>query len=127
MVMTKRLLIAAFLVALLLVAAADAYKSVKELKPQTEQDAHEHHMLHARHRKRELPRDKTHHEEMVAKLNHPERVLSRAYHHKVGPEYPDVHPEIHRHSYKVPARFDSNGDHIPDEIHDEQIHSLHQR
>ena len=119
--------IATLLVLGCLLAAADAYKSVKELKPQTEQEAHEHHMLHHRHQKREQPREKTHHEEQWAKHGHPERVLSRSYHHKVGPEYSDVHPDIHRAYYKRPARFDSNGDHIPDEILDETYHNLHHK
>jgi hypothetical protein len=122
-----KLFVLALVILACLFVAADAYKSVKELKPQTEEEAHEHHMLHFRHRKREHPREKTHHEEQVAKLNHPNRVLSRAYHHKVGPEYPDVHPEIHRAAYKKPARYDANGDHIPDEILDETYHNLHHK
>ena len=117
----------ALLLAACLLVAADAYKSVKELKPSTDEEKHLHHLLHFRHRKREDLRERTHHEEQVEKLGHPQRVLSRSYHHKVGPEYPDVHPNIGRAAYKKPARYDAQGNHIPDEILDSTYHNLHHK
>ena len=105
----------ALLLAACLLVAADAYKSVKELKPSTDEE------------KREDLRERTHHEEQVEKLGHPQRVLSRSYHHKVGPEYPDVHPNIGRAAYKKPARYDAQGNHIPDEILDSTYHNLHHK
>lgn len=115
------------LLAVLLTSYVDAHKSVRVMKPETDEERHLHHMMHYRKTHTQSPREKTHHEEKMAELNHPYVRHSPSYHHKVGPEYHDVHPDFIRASHKRPARFDSHGNHIPDEILDETIMSLHHK
>ena len=107
-----------------------AHKSVKNLKP-AEEDKHVHHMMQVEHRMRHkvhgstVPTDLSHHELMLREAgHHAEFPRSPAHHHRVGPQY--TH---HTYSapYKTRPRFDSMGDHIPQEIEDDTLHDLHHK
>jgi hypothetical protein len=120
--MLKFLLVAAFLV-----IATPAFKSVKEMKPLTEEHAMEHHHFHRSHRRDEkrVVVDNPDHAEVLRRVHHAKsgeghRVQSPHPKHHVGPLYSDdVIP-----THKPKPRFDNQGNPIPHEITDASHHSL---
>lgn len=113
----------------LLAVGCQAWGSVKNQKPETEEDAHHHHMYHRGHRMGgKMPgavpeRELSHHEVLLQDLGDDSHVYQRSPHpkHHVGPRYSDST----RPSHRVKARFDKQGDIIPHELRDETVHSHH--
>jgi patatin-like phospholipase/acyl hydrolase len=112
----------------LLVLLVASHKSVKELKPEFEDDAMEHHHFHRAHRRGEAfkkhPKEKSHidvlHNHIHEASGEARRVKSVHPKHHVGPLYSDI--VIPGHKQK--ARHDNKGNPIPHEIADDTHHGL---
>lgn len=112
----------------LLIVFVVGHKSVKELKPDLEDDAMEHHHFHRAHRRGEGRKtnlkEKSHidvlHDELHEKSGEARRVKAAHPKHHVGPLYSDVVVPGH----KPRARHDNKGNPIPHEIADDTHHGL---
>ena len=97
----------------ILALAVDAYKSVRHMRPETEEERQEHHLFHRRRPEKEIGHDApvAHHEGGAEPHWH----RSKSYHRQYGPRYGGFNE---REEADRPApRFDYQGHRIPDFVH----------
>lgn len=78
-------------VALILLVTVDAHKSVKFMKPQSEEEKVDHHLFH--HASKHIPkaaREQEHHDQFVNEGHK----KPRSYHNHFGPQYPEHHHHV---------------------------------
>mmetsp|Transcript_4900 Transcript_4900/g.15509 ORF Transcript_4900/g.15509 Transcript_4900/m.15509 type:complete len:119 (-) Transcript_4900:430-786(-) len=103
-----RTLVVFFAIVALLAMSADAYKSVRHRRPETDAERAEHEAFHRR-----MPEPETHGvDEHLPKEPHWHR--SKSYHRQYGPrEHHDSRIEPDR----PPHRYDNQGHEIPEFVH----------